>query len=88
MLFACVHHGNDESVDETHKVGIVMLSGVQPLRDVDEVTAVEELTLVGVFFSLCIARSFVSCDKPLCDMCSSVAWPLTLLACTVQKFLA
>ena len=39
-LLVCVHHGDDEAVDEADEYGVMVLSGVEPLGDVNSVVAV------------------------------------------------
>lgn len=47
---------------ETHKVGVVVLSGVEPLGNVDGVVAVVELSGIRIVVGFGIASGLVSGD--------------------------
>ena len=65
VLFAVVNHSNDNAVNKTDKVIVVVLSGVEPLGNVDGVSAMLELAFIRIFVSLGVAGGFVSGDDAL-----------------------
>ena len=71
QLLRGVEHSDDEFVYESYYAGVVIMPGMQPLRDIDDITSVEELSRIGVFIRKSVPSGFVVVTDALGDVVSS-----------------